>query len=231
MLTLYYPQCNSNCPEFGWVIQPLSGPNCVIMSPAALGPEILFFFFFFECHTPAKWLASLSLFRACRYLVILLHLCHSSSRTTHNYGILNVSRCNYFSYDCLMFSHAVHTSTVAIFWWCFSMMFLLGSCKASKRELKAEGYEITAARETQTHLVSMSFSCPRRTLLQSRKRFSDMKWGAKQVGRICSYGAERGSSSRQSTEDITILFIHMPCVNMAFLNIWQSVAQTLCLHN
>lgn len=185
-------------------------------------------YFFFWVSLTVKWLASLSLSHASRYLVILLHPCHSSSRTTNNYGLLNVSRCNYFNYDCLMFSHAVHTSAVHNF---LTMMFLLGSCKASTRKLKTGGYEITVARGAQTHLVSMSFSCPGRTLLQSRKRFSDMKWGAKQVGRICSYGAERGSSSRQSTEDITILFIHMPCVNMAFSNIWQSVAQTLCLHN
>lgn len=75
--------------------------------------------------------------------------------------------------------------------------------------------------------VAWGFLVPGELLYKPRKRFIDMKCGAKQVGRSCWFGAERGSSTRESIEDIATLFIHTSCVIMACLRIWQSVTEKL----
>lgn len=97
----------------------------------------------------------------------------------------------------------------------------LGDVKTQSENWGLEDIELLQLERRKYIWLAWVSPVPGELLYKSGKRFSDMKWGARQVGRSCWFGAEReGSSPGWSTEDTaTSLYMHSMCHYGVFLHL------------
>lgn len=148
----------------------------------------------------------------------------------NNNGIITAGRCDYFNHD--QSSHLDGEgwiSTQKLFpWgnWC-------GCLSLHKRNQGLEDIKLLQLERRKHIWLAWEFLyVPGGDLYKSRKWFNDRKWGAKQVGRrYRRVWRWEGVIHQPVYRRHGHLINQHSCIIMAFLNIWQSVTQTLCVHN
>lgn len=161
------------------------------------------------------------------------HLVHMWRGWKHNNGIIIVSGCDYFNHN--QSSHLDGESGVE--WISIQKLFPRGNwCGCWDVESPWEKSEVITLLQLERRkyiwLARVSVVPGEEDLDKSRKWFSDRKWSAKQVGRRYRLVWRWARVIYQPVYRRHGHLINQhSCIIMPFLNIWQSVTPTLCVHN